>query len=231
MKRIISFALFLLVFLGLPLMALAEEITTCAVTVDSIATPAGKQITVPVRITANQGFTNFAISMKYDHEKLKLISIQTEDSETPYPSGTQVSINDVCEDTEEESCGYVVLANADALAGDRILFTATFLVDADFKDTATVTPVVHYFRNNSAVFSIFEEITASVTSGTITAVMAGDINANGVLEYDDVMMAYKASLGEVSLTEEQKLLADINGDQKIDHLDVEKIYEIYTGGK
>ena len=33
------------------------------------------------------------------------------------------------------------------------------------------------------------------------------------------------------LTEEEKLLADINGDRIIDNLDVEEIYRIYTGGQ
>ena len=97
-------------------------------------------------------------------------------------------------------------------------------------DYTTVTPVVHYVRNNSAVFSIFEEIRASVISGTITAIVAGDVTGDGVVEYDDVMQIYKASLGEVVLTDEQKILADINGDRVIDNLDVEEIYRIYTGG-
>ena len=100
----------------------------------------------------------------------------------------------------------------------------------DFEDYTTVSPVVHYVRNNAAVFSIFEEITASVTSGTITAIVMGDVTGDGMVEYDDVMKVYKASLGEVSLTEEEILLADINGDQIIDNLDVEEIYRIYTGG-
>ena len=51
-----------------------------------------------------------------------------------------------------------------------------------------------------------------------------------MVEYDDVMQIYKASLGEAVLTEEQKLLADLNSDQVIDNLDVEEIYRIYTGG-
>ena len=230
MKKSITILLSLLILLGLPLMALAEEIMTCTVTADSIPTPPGEQITVPVRIAGNQGFTNFTISLEYDRENLTLLSINTVDGETNYLCGTFVSTNLAWENGEKGSCGYIVSASAEAITGDGTLFTATFQVSADFKDSATVTPVVHYIRNNAAIFSVFEDITASVTPGTVNAIVAGDVTGDGVVEYDDVMLAYKASLGEAVLTEEQSILADINGDQIIDDLDVQEIYRIYTGG-
>ena len=212
------------------MVAFAEEITTCSVSVDSVPTPPGEQITVPIRITENQGFTNFAISLEYDPEKLELLSINTTDDQNSYLCGSMVSTNMDWKNEEGKSCGYVVSGSENAVSGDGVLFTATFRVSQDFDDSTMVTPVVLYVRNNAAVFSIFEEITASVTSGTITAILAGDVTGDGMVEYDDVMKVYKASLGEVSLTAEEKLLADINGDQIIDNLDVEEIYRIDTGG-
>ena len=229
-KKIISILLSLLYLLGVPMFAFAEEITTCSVSVDSVPTPPGEQITVPIRITENQGFTNFAISLEYDPEKLELLSINTTDDQNSYLCGSMVSTNMDWKNAEGKSCGYVVSASENAVSGDGVLFTATFRVSQDFDDSTMVTPVVLYVRNNVAVFSIFEEITASVTSGTITAIVAGDVTGDGVVEYNDVMKVYKASLGEVSLTAEEKLLADINSDQIIDNLDVEEIYRIYTGG-
>ena len=230
MKKVISILLSLLYLLGAPMFAFAEEITTCSVSVDSIPTPPGEQITVPIRIIGNQGFTNFAISLEYDPEKLELISINTADDQNPYLCGAMVSTNTGWKNAEGKTCGYIVSASENAVSGDGILFTVTFRVSQNFEDYTTVSPVVHYVRNNASVFSIFEEISASVTSGTITAIVAGDVTGDGMVEYDDVMKVYKASLGEVSLTAEEKLLADINGDQIIDNLDVEEIYRIYTGG-
>jgi hypothetical protein len=210
--------------------AFAEEITTCSISADSAPTSPGEQITVPIRITENQGFTNFAISLEYDPEKLELISIHTTDDQNPYLCGSMVSTNIDWKNTDGKSCGYIVSASENAVSGDGVLFAATFRVSQDFDDYTVVTPVVHYVRNNAAVFSIFEAITASVTSGTITAIVAGDVTGDGMVEYDDVMKVYKVSQGEANLTEEEKLLADINGDQIIDNLDVEEIYRIYTGG-
>ena len=69
-----------------------------------------------------------------------------------------------------------------------------------------------------------------MTPGTVNAIVAGDVTGDGVVEYDDVMYIYKATLDEAVLTEEEKLLADLNGDQIIDDLDAQEIYRIYTGG-
>jgi len=210
--------------------AFAEEITTCSISVDTVPTPPGEQITVPVRITENQGFTNFAISLEYDSEKLELISINTTDDQNPYLCGSMVSTNIDWKNAEEKSCGYIVSASENAVSGDGILFTATFRVSQDFDDSTTVTPVVHYVRNNATVFSIFEAITASVTPGTITAIVAGDVTGDGMVEYDDVMLVYKALTDDSLLTEEQKKLADINGDNVFNETDLNEIYRIYTGG-
>lgn len=230
MKKVISILLSLLYLLGVPMFAFAEEITSCSISVDSMPTPPGEQITVPVRITENQGFTNFAISLEYDPEKLELISINTTDDQNPYLCGPQVSTNMDWKNAEGKSCGYIVSASENAVSGDGILFTATFLVSQDFNDSTKVIPVVHYVRNNAAVFSIFEGITASVTSGTITAIVAGDVTGDGMVEYDDVMLVYKALTDDSLLTEEQKKLADINGDNVFNETDLNEIYRIYTGG-
>lgn len=230
MKKMICIALSLVIGLGLPLIAYAEETTTCTVTADSIPTPPGGQITVPIRISENPGFTNFAISLEYDSEKLQLIRINTADGGNSYLCGTQVATNIDWKNETKKSCGYIVSASADAVTGDGILFTATFQTMENFVDFTTVTPVVRYIRNNTAVFFVFEEITAAVTAGTVTAIVSGDLTGDGIVEYDDVMLVYKASLGEETLTDEQKLRADINGDKTIDNADAEAIYQIYTGG-
>lgn len=77
----------------------------------------------------------------------------------------------------------MVSASADPVKENGILFTVTFEIAADFVGQAQVTPVVQYIRNNEAVFSIFEEIHATVTAGTVTSVLVGDVNGDGIIEY------------------------------------------------
>ena len=200
MKKIIGILLAVLLSLVLPLSVLATELTSCTVAAESVAGAPGEEVTVEVRIGDDPGFTNFAIALDYDREHLTLKSINTTDGNTPYLCGSNVSINEVW-DAEEKEYGFVVSASADAVKENGVLFAVTFEIAADFVGEAQVTPVGQYIRNYEAVFSIFEQIHAAVTAGTVTSVLVGDVNGDGIIEYNDVMLAYKAFLGDAELTQ------------------------------
>ena len=225
MKKIIGILLAVLLSLVLPLSVLATELTSCTVA----AGAPGEEVTVEVRIADNPGFTNFAIALDYDRQHLTLKSIETKDGDKPYLCGSNVSINEVW-DEEEKEYGFVVSASADAVKENGVLFAVTFEIAADFVGKAQVTPVVQYIRNNEAVFSIFEQIHAAVTAGTVTSVLVGDVNGDGIIEYNDVMLAYKAFLGEAELTEAQMAVVDTDRDGTVEEAEYQAIYQIYIGG-
>ena len=229
MKKFIAVTLAVLLSLALPLSVLAAELTSCTVTADSVAGEPGETVTVAVKIADNPGFTNFAIALDYDREHLILKSIETQNGDDPYLCGSNVSINKTWDENEKEY-GFVVSASADPVKENGILFTVTFEIAADFVGEAQVTPVVQYIRNNEAVFSIFEEIHATVTAGMITSVLVGDVNGDGIIEYNDVMMAYKAFLGETELTAEQMAVVDTNRNGTVEEAEYQAIYQIYIGG-
>ena len=229
MKKFIAFFLAVLLSLAIPFQVLAAELTSCTVTAESAAGAPGEEVTVEVRIGDNSGFTNFAVALDYDREHLTLKRINTKDGSTPYLCGSNVSINEVW-DAEEKQYGFVVSASADPVKEDGILFTVTFEIAADFVGVAQVTPVVQYIRNNEAVFSIFEQINGVVTAGTITSVLVGDVNGDGIIEYNDVMLAYKAFLGEAELTQEQMAVVDSDRSGTIEEAEYHAIYQIYIGG-
>lgn len=229
MKKFIAICLIGLLSLALPLTVMAAELTSCTVTADSVAGAPGETVTVAVQITGNSGFTNLAIALDYDREHLKLKSIETKDGDTPYLCGSNVSINKAW-DENEKAYGFVVSASADPVKENGILFAATFEIASDFVGEAQVTPVVRYIRNNEAVFSIFEEIHATVTAGTVTSVLVGDVNGDGIMEYNDVMLAYKAFLGDESLTPEQMAVVDTNRNGTVEEAEYQAIYQIYIGG-
>lgn len=229
MKKFIAFFLAVLLSLPIPFQVLAAELTSCTVTAESVAGAPGEEVTVEVRIGDNPGFTNFAIALDYDREHLTLKQINTKDGSTSYLCGSNVSINEVW-DAEEKEYGIVVSAWADPVKENGILFTVTFEIAADFVGEAQVTPVVQYIRNNEAVFSIFEQIHAAVTAGAVTSVLVGDVNGDGIIEYNDVMLAYKAFLGEAELTQEQMAVVDANRNGAIEETEYQTIYQIYIGG-
>ena len=229
MKKFIAVTLAVLLSLAIPLTVMASELTNCTVIADSVAGEPGETVTVAVKIADNPGFTNFAIALDYDREHLTMKSIETKNGDDPYLCGSNVSINKTWDENEKEY-GFVVSASADPVKENGILFTVTFEIAADFVGEAQVTPVVQYIRNNEAVFSIFEEIHATVTAGMITSVLVGDVNGDGIIEYNDVMMAYKAFLGETELTAEQMAVVDTNRNGTVEEAEYQAIYQIYIGG-
>lgn len=229
MKKSIGILLVVLLSLTLTLTVMAVELTNCTVTAETVSGAPGETVTVEIQIAENPGFTNFAIALDYDREHLTLKSIETEDGNAPYLCGSNVSINKTW-DGEEKEYGFVVSASADPVKGNGTLFAVTFEIAADFVGEAQVTPMVQYIRNNEALFSVFEEIDAEATSGAVLSVLEGDVNGDGIIEYDDVMLAYKAFLGEAELTAEQMAAVDANGNGTVEETEYQAIYQIYIGG-
>lgn len=240
MKKVILLVLSLVLLLNLSPAVAAEETgkqpetASVTVTADSVNTLPGREITIPVRMEGNPGFTNLAIALKYDQTKLELKSINPSDTNTTYLCGKVFhSTNNQWKNADNSTTGFLVAASPVPVMENGILFTATFLVKSDFADTTDVIPDVLYLRSNVDDYPVFRTITPNVTAGTIRAILPGDINGDGVVEYDDVMAAYQVSQSEnktFSKTE-QMLVADMNSNGVIDDYDVSAIYNIYTGGK
>lgn len=224
MKKIISISLVVLLSLGFVFATAAAELTRCSVIVESATAEPGSLVTVAVRMENNSGFTNFGIGLAFDSEQLTLISLE------PVLCKDFASVNTHWESDDGKILGYVDAACAEAVKENGVLFTATFQVGEDCKGKLDINAVVSYIRNNEAVFSIFEEIHGEVTSGVIMAARRGDINDDGIVEYNDVMLAYKAYLGEITLTEEQLAAVDENGNGTVEEAEYQKIYQIYFGG-
>lgn len=227
MRKIIGIFVAMLMAVSLPLAIYAVGSKTCTVFAESVVTGAGDTVTVAVRIADNPGFTNFSIALEYDPAILTLESIQTSDERGPFLCGQFVSV-----DTRFAGGlgGCVVAACAETVEGDGILFTATFAV-ADGANMATaITPHVNYIRNNQAVGGIFEDIHATAQAGTVTIVTPGDLNGDGLVEYDDVMLAYRAYLGVLELSQVQMAMVDENGNGTVEESEYLAIYGIYIGG-
>lgn len=240
MKKVLTIILSLILVMGMTLTAVAVEVTGCAVTAESVTAAAGEQVSVPVKITSNQGFTNFAIALDYDRDDLELVSIEPSEL-----CGDLVSVNTEWDFSADENAaqneafaegntyGYITCASSDAVTGDGELFTATFNVSEDFSGTAEVTPVVSYMRNNSAVYAVFEEVSVQASAGTVTLegdVLAGDVDGNGMVTSLDAALAFAASIDSSSLTETQKAAADVDGNGMITSLDAALIFSMSLGG-
>lgn len=245
MKKFLRIITALMLILGLSVTAMAAELTGCRVSADSVSGRAGEQITVPIRITQNPGFTNFGIALDYDREKLTLVGIQlSENEETAYLCGEFAvsglewnpgkDINAEQNDAfaVDNLYGYVVCVQSVAVKTNGILFTATFRLADDFEGTAAVTPIVNYMRNNEAVFSVFETVTVQPEQGVVSAkqeLMIGDVNGDGIVNAGEMVKIIQGYRGK-TVDESVILAVDVNGNGIIDASELIRVVRNYRGG-
>lgn len=221
MKKITSIFAAIILIACMTITASAE-VLACTVAAQPAEAVASEQITVPVTISSNNGFTNFGIALDYDREQMQLVSINTNDGDTVYLCGDNVSVNTDWQDENGNTYGYIVMASDTEITSDGCLFTATFNMSDSFSGTAMVTPIIKYMRNNTAVFSIFEEINVTATEGTVTekenespTAIPGDFDGNGAVDVMDITATIIAYQNKAELTETQKAAIDTDGDGKV----------------
>lgn len=227
MKKFWIVFLALLLILAVPMTAAAQE-AGCTITADTVAAAPGTTVTVPVRITNNPGFTNFAIVIKYDAAKLKLEKIDTlSTTEETYLCPENASVNLTYTAKEGDiPCGYVNSAASEAVTGDGILFTMTFTVLSQATSDAVVDLELQYLRSADAVTSIFTALTASTTDGTIHIAQMGDVDGDGSITDADAAFVYRSVNENLTLTEVQRSSADVNNDGMVDTTDAALIYRV-----
>lgn len=227
MKRVWIYLLILLLVLGIPLTAAAQELTGCTISADSVAAAPGAVVTVPVRISGNPGFTNFGIALDYDAEQLTIQEIVLMDEEGTYLCSGISSANSAWADGNGRECGYVTAASADKTTGDGILFAVQFRISSSFSGSAAVTPKILYMRNNTAVLPVFEDVAVTAKAGAVTRLVSGDYDGNGKITLNDVNALIDVYRNKTVLSEELMNAVDLNGDGKITLNDVNSLIDIY----
>lgn len=229
MNKLIRAVLCLVLLLGLPQTVAATE-TDCRITGNAVKTMPGKTVEVLIDISGNPGFTNFGIALEYDSSKLELLELVTAGEEGSYLCGSRVSTNTVwtAQSGDGTPQGYVTAAVSEKITISGTLFAARFAVKADFEGTTWVIPHVYSLRcyEDAAGFS---DVAVTAEPVKVAALTMGDINQDGIIEYDDVISVYSAAMGEEELTPEEMEIVDMDGSGRIEKKDAEAIYDLYTG--
>lgn len=227
MKKILCLILSLVLLGAFVLPAGAEEEVSQdkppVLTVGSDKVLPGGTVTVEVSLSENPGFTNFAIALSWQSSALTLTALKPAAQDGELLQNCRVSTNTQWKDSSDAVLGYVVAASAAPVTDDGVVFTATFQASADFTGEAQLIPQVMYLRSRGE-----DAQTAVVSSGTMEALVPGDVTGDKVVEYDDVMLAYRAAKGLETLTPYQILAADTNNNGVVDNEEVEAVYRIYT---
>ena len=210
---------------------------SCSITTSGASAAEGDTLSISVSISDNPGYTNCGIVLDYDREKLELAGIEAPDGETVISA-----VNTSWTPTEgmgldmQKKYGYVSIASADQISENGVLFTASFRVLAGAEGEAQITPLVRYIRDNTALFSVFENISAAVSpnvisieSQTAAPVLPGDLSGDGRVMPADAALVYAAFKGQRELTAAQILAADVNGDNRVTMSDAAMIYAYFKG--
>ena len=239
-SRWIAWMIVLALMLSLTVTVTAEATESCVITAESVAAKAGEQVTVAVSISENPGFTNFGIALDYDREKLELVSLTSAElcgemalgSTAWNPAQDEQAKNNVAFE-QTKTYGYVVCASETQITGNGTLFSAVFQVKDSVNGTATVTPIVSYIRDNTALFSFFAPVNAEVNAGVVTVegktILYGDVNGDEEVSSIDAAMTYAVHNGKLTFTNEQMLAADVSGDSEVSSIDAALIYAFHNG--
>lgn len=210
---------------------------SCSITAQSGSAAAGESVSVTVSISDNPGYTNYGIALDYDREKLELLSIEST-AQAPALSScsTQWTPAENSGLDTAKSYAYVTAAHAEQQSENGAIFTASFKVLEGAEGEAQVTPKVIYVRDNTALFSVFEEIGAQVTSAFISIessgtedFLLGDVNSDGAITGMDAAKVYAYYNGKIELTDAELKAADANGDTVVSGVDAAAIYALFNG--
>ncbi len=174
----------------------------------------GDTVVIPVNVTKNTGVAGFTHTINFDATALKLVSVDTVGG---YADGT-VILND-----EKIANGEITIlwfGSAD-VEGDGVVYNLTFEILETAKDgNAEIT--ISFDDNDNGNIS-GENVIFGTMNGfvEVRSYWLGDLNGDRKYAMVDLLqLAQYVSGKEMTLTEKQKLSADVNEDGNIDIHDV-----------
>ena len=174
----------------------------------------GETVVIPVSVTRNTGIAGFTHTIKFDATALKLVSV---DAVGGYADGT-VILND--EKIANGDLTILWFGGAD-VKGDGVVYNLTFKILETAKDgNAEIT--ISFDDNDNGNIS-GENVIFGTMNGfvEVRSYWLGDLDGNRKYAMVDLLqLAQYVSGKEMTLTEKQKLSADVNEDGFIDIHDV-----------
>lgn len=166
----------------------------------------GKQFTVNVEVKNNPGFNTASLKIKYDIDKLKLISAELGES---YAAGATVSYDNL---------PYVTFIRSDNVTADSVMLILTFEALAVGESNISLEYSAGDISNIKE-----EDVNFAVVDGKITVVeyTPGDINNDGRINTKDLTRLIKYINHESVDYNEQAL--DVNGDGKVNTKDLTRL--------
>lgn len=181
-----------------------------------------KRFTVPVSITKNTGFNAMTVQFQYDSSKMSYKGYELTPKALMYLNCI-TEYQGVTVGSSGTPAGYVSLSfvgvDDTKMTGDFLTLTFEVSNSAKAADTADITPNITELENLSETANL----SATANKCTVTfekGYERGDVNMDHKVNLIDVTYALQGYNGVRNLTDEQKALADVNGDGTLSLVDV-----------
>lgn len=149
-KKLILLCVLAMLVMGLAVNAHAAGAT---ISMDTVSAAAGAEVSVPVKITGNPGFTDFVMSLNYDTSKLTATGV------------TAGLINPTGGNANNATGTQVSVANAANVTGDGTLFTIKFKVADGVAGDIDITVVI---QNPGVGNEDGDTVDTTATAGKVT---------------------------------------------------------------
>ncbi len=207
---------------GIPFVVYTETVPAgkVAFAVQKATGAAGAEVTVPINITTNNGFSGATLSFAYDSTKLEYVSTE---------KGSLLSSANTSYNNSGNTVKLISVSTSDIkTTGNMYNIVFKIKSGASGEITSNRLSVVELINSS------YINVDSTISQGSIViggAFLLGDVNKDGVITSVDALMALKFASGSQTPTAEQKLSADMNGDGEITSADALKILRLASGSE
>lgn len=187
----------------IPALGETDDKEKTSISVESVSARAGKEVTVPVKISNNKGIAGLSFDINYDNTILNLKDITAGEA---FSAG-EISRNE----------NVVNWYGSENVSGDGILLNLVFEVIENVPAGVSAVSLAPHDGKNNLVDESGNAVHAVYNAGNVEIItgLTGDVNEDEDLTIGDVVLINRHVLGKSLLVEKLLQLADVNGDGDI----------------
>ena len=202
-------------------------------TVSSVETEPDTDVTVQLSISGSYSANALTLFLRYDSSLLQVVGKLSKGAVWYDMLDAEAQVVSTTANAGE--IGLMAIAPTEDFTSEGVLFSVTFHVSAEAgPDPIPLMLEVTQFTHDELDGTV-NPISFISVNGVITVIMPepqglmGDVNDDGVVDFDDVTLLNAYLLNAAELTEEGLANANVNGDSRISSADVVALNKLILG--
>lgn len=189
-----------------------KAFTNTTIILKSASGGPGEKVSVPVEIRENSGIASMRLKVEYDSSMLTPVNVEAGN----ILAGAQLNAS-----VDEDGIYYVLWSQASDMTENGTLFSIDFTV-AESATSDSVTSIDVSYAEGDICDAQHNDVALKISSGEVLIQqgLPGDIFIDGKLNSHDILLLQQYMTELVSLSSQQMLRADLDGDGNITMMDV-----------